>query len=263
MYNTKYLYSILLCLCLIWSCQESNTDSHNANFQKDFTEADYSKGKNIIAQMQAAYGGKTTWQAYTVGRFHQKADWYGELALSGWDTLPQHFAMISKLGTNDSELFLINGKNKRQNWGIEKNKTYLLQSNQEKVFADIPIASQKVLLKNFWFQFPFRVDEANHIAFAGEQQLNGQDYDLVSVSWAKNQNPIIDHCILYLNRKSHFIDLVHYELNATEMLAEFANFKAVDKLILPYSQYTKTGSPLGENVKSHENHYVDILMGVD
>ena len=80
--------------------------------KKGLNENDIQKGKELLNKMELAYGGKEEWEKYKYGEFKQKADWYGRTKLSNWDTVPQLFKMKCELGSNNSEMILLNGKNK-------------------------------------------------------------------------------------------------------------------------------------------------------
>lgn len=265
----KSIYSyffVFLCL-MLWSCQstkDSGQDILSFYLKKELSQNDFTQGKKLVQSAQLAYGGKDVWKAYNVARFHQQADWYGNLEASGWDELPQHFAMVTQLDSYNCEFFLINGKNKRQNWGIEEGKTYLLNANKEKEFQESKY-KDKLIKKNFWFQFPFRIDEAETIAYLGSKESSGQKYDLVYLKGLTND--YFEDFVLFLNSKSRLIELVHYTekegSRLTQKTSQFTNFKKVKSLFLPYSQLVRAGKPDEAGSKLHENQYVEILLGTN
>ena len=119
--------------------------------------------------MQAAYGGKENWLAQKTGSFAQVTDWYDDkFGLSGWDESPQQLQMTCTLGTDNSELSLLNGPNTGKTWGVEDWRYYKTAADGTKNFVEGEKYHQKMVFKNYWFQFPFRIGEAPIIAYAGE-----------------------------------------------------------------------------------------------
>jgi hypothetical protein len=243
------------------------TDIRTASLLDGVEAADYEKGKALIAEMEAAYGGKEEWMAYKEGVFIQSANWYGRKAISHWDVSPQRFILRCELGTDNSELKLLNGPNTGIRWGIENGTSYSIHSNQERKTEEYNRYSDKLLFKSYWFQFPFRVGEAEFISYAGEATVEGQAYDLVFATWGSEAaNATYDQFILYLNKETHLIDWLYFtvrdKIPAVPICAKFDNFKYVDKIVLAHDQYVMQGKPGAKGVKLHENHYEAIHLGV-
>ena len=241
-------------------------DIRNDFLKKELQQTDYEKGKALILQMENAYGGKENWLAYEKGTFIQRADWYGRKKISGWDTVPQRFEMTSYFGTDNSELTLLNGKNKGTKWGIQNGNFYSQKTNQEKDLKRNNHQADKLLFKNYWFQFPFRVGEAAIIASAGKGEIKGKTYDLVYATWGSEKaNKEYDQFLLYLNEETHLIEYLHFtvreKFNAISFTARFDNFKAVDNLVFPFVQYVTQGKPQKSGMKMHENHYEAVSLG--
>ncbi|MFK7924318.1 MAG: hypothetical protein AB8H47_20340, partial [Bacteroidia bacterium] len=150
---------------------------------KAFSEADYTKGQQMLADMENAYGSKHNWELYRTARFVQSTDWYDRLKISHWDTVPQSFEMTSYLPGDDASLILLNGPNRGEFWGIEGGKTYTWGADSTKIFVENERHAQKLLFKNYWFQFPFRIGEAEIIAFSGTREVDGKQYETVFASW--------------------------------------------------------------------------------
>jgi hypothetical protein len=242
-------------------------DIRTASLLDGVEAADYKKGKALIAEMETAYGGKEQWKAYKEGVFVQSADWYGRKAISHWDTLPQRFVLRCELGTDNSELKLLNGPNTGVRWGVENGASYSIRPNQEKKAEEYNRYSDKLLFKSYWFQFPFRVGEAEFISYAGEAIVEGQAYDLVFATWGSEAaNTTYDQFILYLNKETHLIDWLYFTVRdktpAVPICAKFDNFKYVDKITLAHNQYVMQGKPGAKGIKLHENHYEVIHLGV-
>jgi len=266
----KILKTLLVLLIIIGSAilyiLYSPVDIRNSYLKNDLKAADYEKGKTLIKQMEKAHGGKEEWLSYKNGVFIQLADWYGRLGISNWDVVPQRFELTCELGGDDSELLLINGPNKGTRWGVENGKTYKLNSTNVKEFTEKNHYTDKLLYKSYWFQFPFRVGEAEFISYAGEAVVNNITYDLVYATWGSEKpNSTYDQFILYLNKKTHLLEWLYFTVRekaaGVAISAHFDNFKYVNKVILPHDQYVTRGAPGANGFKFHENHYEIIRLG--
>ena len=229
-------------------------------------EKDFAKGKALLNEMQTAYGGMDNWLAHKTGSYAQVADWYEDkMGISGWDALPQEFQMTSILGTDDSEFTLLNGANKGQTWGVENWKTYQ-NKNGQKEFIDQDKYHHKLIYKNYWFQFPFRISEAPIIAYAGESTVKGETYDLLYATWGSEApNREYDQYVLYLDKETRLVEWLHFTLrdkfNFLHPIAQFTDFKKVNGIMVPFNQYITQGTPVGSGSKFHENRYQWIQFG--
>ena len=230
---------------------------------------DYQKGKELLDEMQGAYGGMDRWLAFGTGSYLQVADWYDDkLGVAGWDELPQQFQMTAVLGTDDSEFTLINGINKGQTWGVQNWETYQKKGNGEKLFKEHKQYQHKLIYKNYWFQFPFRISEAPIIAYAGESIVKGEAYDLLYVTWGSEApNRQYDQYILYLDKETRLVEWLHFTLrekfNFLQITAQFTDFKNINGIIAPFSQYITLGNPEEGGPKMHENRYQWIQFGTE
>ena len=122
---------------------------------------DNAKGKALLNEMQAAYGGKEKWLAHKTGSFAQVADWYEDrLGLSGWDVMPQELQITSTLGTENCKLKLLNGPNTAKSWDNSDYIHYETSATGVRALAEDDKFKMKLDFKNYWFQFPFRIGEA-------------------------------------------------------------------------------------------------------
>ncbi len=228
--------------------------------ENNISEADKIKGKALLQEMQEAYGGMDNWLAFKTGRYAQTADWYeNKMGIAGWDTLPQQFEMTSTLGTDNAEFTLLNGQNKGQTWGVEDWKSYQKIGDQKK-FIPNEKYHHKLIYKNYWFQFPFRISEAPIIAYAGEDKVDGETYDLLYATWgSETPNREYDQYVLYVDKATKMIEWLHFTLrdkvNFIHITASFTHFKNINGITLPFSQYITVGHPTDRSWKMHENHY--------
>lgn len=247
------------------SCNKS-VDIRNDYLKNGITDETIQKGKELLLKMEEAHGGSTIWEKYKLGAFSQKADWYGRLKLSHWDTLPQQYHMVCELGSDNAEMTLLNGKNKGVKYKIQSD----LFSEQKVNQAWKEIARnkfyEKMIFKNYWFQFPFRIREASIISYGGQAAVNGTQYHILYATWGTAEaNPKYDQFLLYLNSSTYRLELLHFtvrdKMRSIKLTAEFKNFKRTNGLLLPHSQFVRYGKPENRGIKLHENHYWDITFG--
>ena len=246
------------------SCTTS-VDIRNDYLKKGITEEDILKGKDLLNKMEDACGGRQNWSKYTYGIFIQKADWYGRTKISSWDTLPQLFQMTCKLESNDSELILLNGKNKGSKFWINGDIYSAQKLNDDIVKVNKNPYHEKMIFKNYWFQFAFRIGEAQIISYAGEEKINDKTYNVLYATWGEETaNKNYDQFLLYLDQSTNQLEILHFtvrdKMRKVSLTAEFKDFRKVNDFELPFSQFVKYGKPGADGVKFHENHYQAITF---
>lgn len=258
----------ILLLGLLWFFM-TPIDIRPEYLKDKIAEKDYVKGKALLQEMQTAYGGMDNWLAHKTGSYAQVADWYDDkLGIAGWDELPQQFQMTSTLGTDNSEFTLLNGPNKGQTWGVQDWKAYQKKENGKKEFIPNEKYQHKLIFKNYWFQFPFRIGEAPIIAYAGESTVNGETYDLLYATWgSETPNRQYDQYVLYLDKETRLVEWLHFTLrdkfNFVHPTAQFTDFKTINGIVAPFSQYITMGTPEERGTKFHENRYQWIQFGTE
>ena len=253
-------------IAVIWILY-TPSDLRTPHLKKQISQADYIKGRSLVSQMQEAYGGMDRWMSFKTARYAQTADWYDDkLGIAGWDTLPQRFQMTSTLGTDNAEFTLLNGENTGQIWGVVDGKSYHRKRSGANEFIENKKYQHKLIYKNYWFQFPFRMSEAPIIAYAGERTIKGKVYDLVYATWGSEKpNKQYDQYILYLDPQTKMIEWLNFtvreKLNYFQATAQFADFADINGIISPFSQYITLGKPGGDGLRMHENRYDWIEYG--
>ncbi|MEO0898121.1 MAG: hypothetical protein AAFY71_17050 [Bacteroidota bacterium] len=257
------LFVLALLLVAALFMVNSLTDLRTKDLKGGISPTQLAEGKKLLEEMQEAYGGKEYWLAKGKGSYEQIAEWYGNTLVAGWDTIPQHFNMTSTLGTDNCFMTLLNGPTRGEIWGVEEDKTYSLQAYEEKKFVQNKQAHHKLIYKNYWFQFPFRIDEAPIIAYAGEGTVEGKIYDLLFVTWkTEAPNADYDQCILYIDKETRHIEWLHFTVREIftfiSFTAHFTDIKEVEGILHPFSMYVSIGQPDKKIAKLHENHYQRI-----
>lgn len=225
---------------------------------------DPSKLETLIKKMENAYGGRANWENHDSLFFIQEADWYGRLKISHWDASPQFFKMTAHLGSNNCEMTLLNGKNKGDEFQVKGDKYFIKKSNRDDwILNEEKRFYEKMIYKNYWFQFPFRIGEASIKKYFGQKKVAGIDYELIYATWGSEKaNKDYDQFVLYLNAETHLIEYLHFtvrdKMKSLGLTARFADFRKVEDFTFPHSQFITLGKPGSKEKKMHENHYKKI-----
>ncbi|MEM7371799.1 MAG: hypothetical protein AAF587_24500 [Bacteroidota bacterium] len=262
--TTLYCGTMILVLLAI-SCFHKPKDIRNDFLKAGITDESRQQGRDLLHKMEQAYGGREAWDSLTYGEFIQIADWYGRTPIAHWDTLPQRYRLRAVLGSHDCELQLLNGPNTGLSYKIQEGTFMVKAAGGEWQEAEENSYAEKMIFKNYWFQFPFRIGEASIISYAGEEELEGTTYQLLYATWGEEAaNSTYDQFLMYVHPTSFQIEYLYFtvreKLKSQSVTARFDSFRQAGPFVLPHSQFVSVGRPAGLQVKAHENHYQSIVF---
>lgn len=92
-----------------------------------------------------------------------------------------------------------------------------------------------------------RLRNAPIIAYAGQKEFRGQQYDLVFCTWHKPEPHMEnDQYLVWVNRKTGMMDFAQYTIRETYLKPpgykimgggiEFKDFRAIDGILIPHQQ---------------------------
>ena len=234
-------------------------DIRNDFLRKGITPESSKKGKELISKLEDACGGYENWKKYSTAQFTQTADWYDNE--TNWTTNPQQFEMSCAIGGSDGQLTLLNGPKKGTTWSVKGGRTYSQEGKMDKENHDMVWHKQDY--KAYWFQFPFRIREADIIAFAGKREIEGTNYDVVYATWhSEGPNSKYDQFMLYLHPETHQLEWLEFTIRDIFPMAtgvsQFTKFQENDGIRLPMSQFITMGTLDKPMKKLHENHYQEV-----
>ncbi|MBL4755965.1 MAG: hypothetical protein JKY52_20525 [Flavobacteriales bacterium] len=95
---------------------------------------------------------------------------------------------------------------------------------------------------HYFTSYYFRIIEAPVIGYVGEEERDGNKYDLVFASWGEKQpNRKMDQYIIWINRETGLIE--HSEFTVREMPGSFMkgtvtneDFRNINGVIIPFKQ---------------------------
>ena len=92
----------------------------------------------------------------------------------------------------------------------------------------------------YFTEFPFRILEAETVSYLDTVDWQGRPHDRVLATWGAKPSMKADQYVVYVDRETHFISLVHYTVrDAGPPMASaisFADVREVDGLYLPHTQ---------------------------
>ena len=231
-------------------------DIRNAHLKRGIQATDREKGKALIRKLEEACGGYQKWRSHDSANFIQSADWYDNE--TNWTTNPQDFEMTCVVGGSDGELTLLNGPKAGTRWIIRNGVTLthdglIDQENHAMVW-------HKQDYKSYWFQFPFKIREADLISYAGQREIEGTTYNIVYATWhSEEPNSRYDQFMLYLNPETNLLEWLEFTIRDIFPMAtgisQFTNFQERNGIKLPMSQFLTMGTLDNPMKKLHENHY--------
>ena len=255
--------SILFLAIIGYFILQKPVDIRNGFLKQNISEVEMQKGIELLHKVQEAYGGKANWDTLSSVEFVQTADWYNKTKLSGWDVNQQLFQMNVSVNSDDAQLELLNGPNKGQQYKLERDRFSRKISEVDWQVEKANRIAEKMLFKNYWFQFPFRISEASIIQYAGQAQIKGIQYELLFATWqSEKANKEYDQFLLYINEESYLIEYLKFtvrdKLKGVSFTSSFDNFQSVDGFTFPFAQYISKGKPGKRGIRLHENIYQHI-----
>ncbi len=241
-------------------CGQPLSDVRPASIADGISEEEAAKGRALLEEAQMAYG-LDAWKNYRGAEFDMVAKWYTES--SGWLDDPQmfHFTAL-QLGADDADLIFLNGPTKGEGWAIADGRHFDIK-NGEHIAKGGPDPHMKVPVKNWWFQFPFRISEAEFIGHAGTADIGGKTYELVYATWGSAEpNDTHDQYVIYIDptsKRMEWLHFTHRKANpAAAISMNHADFHTVDGVLVPHHYMVYTGPPGASDRKVHENSYANL-----
>jgi len=234
-------------------------DIRNSYLKKGISKEDIQKGKELITQLENAAGGYENWSSYSEATFTQTADWYDND--TNWTINPQDFKLTSTIGSSDGQLTLLNGPMKDKSWKIKDGIVYNSEGQKDDVNQEMMWHKQSY--KSYWFQLPFKIREADIIAYGGKRTIKGTEYNVVYATWhSEAPNSKYDQYMMYLNPETHQLEWLEFTIrdifSMATAISQFSKHKTKDGFTLPMAQYITMGNLNKPGKKLHENIYKDF-----
>ncbi len=201
---TQAAVALFLLSTLPTTAGQQLSDIRPAEIRGGITPEAEARGRALLLEAQATYG-LEAWKQKKSAEFEMTSQWH--VPDSGWPTNPQKFRLVAlQLGADDADLIFLNGPQAGEGWAMAGGKHFDLRDGK-RIPKDGPDPHTKVAIKNWWFQFPFRISEATVVADAGPAELKGKDYSRVFATWESAEpNPTFDQYVVYIDPGTRHIE---------------------------------------------------------
>ncbi len=253
---------VIVIISVAAAAGQNLADIRPAELMDGISAEQASKGREMLAEMQQAYG-LSVWSELKTADFKMTSVWHVED--SGWLHNPQEFELKAYgMGSDDADLIFLNGPKVGEGWAVKDGKHFDLRGG-EHIAKSVPDPHTKVLIKNWWFQFAFRITEADFIGYAGDENVRGINYQRVYATWGSEEpNETYDQYLLYIHPESKRMEWYYFtfrEANpAARISIEQSDFRTVDGVLVPFVSTVRRAPPGKEAPLVHENTYNSIHL---
>ena len=206
------------------------------------TPAMEADGRRLLARMQDAHGGLDRFMQLRTTRVAFRDVWPSALMArfgSPWEPDDGRLAMRFANASDDPELVFLDGPRAGTRWGVIDGAPYTETLVGERTEA--PTAAFRMTLEayEYFFELPFRIDEATVVAHAGTRALDGKTYDLVYATWHTAEPQLhLDQYVLWIDRETRLLSYAEHTVRdafkAVTSTMHFEDFRPVAGLTLPF-----------------------------
>ncbi len=202
---------LLMCLGLSGCLSDLRTDM----VEDDMEEEQRDRGRQLLLDMADAHG----WDEYAGFESVKvvfRDEWGGgvkQMAAMPWKKNAELMDLSYLVGTTDSRLTFLEGKQEGEVWGIQNWATYTEVEDVEAVFKQQKKLKFWLPTIQYFMEMPFAIQYAELVQYAGEEKLGGQTYDLVFCSWRElTPQKKVDQYLLWINRETKLLDYAQYSI---------------------------------------------------
>ena len=179
----------------------------------------FKKGKEILARAVEAHGGVERWEQSGPVIVDFTDEWPGffnRTLFMPWPENPQKARMFLIPGKDDSRIVMKDGESDGQFLGIQNWVPYSGKS-EDGLTSAVELEPENddtkfwVPTLNYFLQLPYRIGEADVVAYAGERELDGRKFQLVFLSWNRAEpQDMVDQYLLWIEKKTGLIEYATY-----------------------------------------------------
>ena len=220
------------------ACTTNLRPAHLSEHRPTPTES--TRGRALLAEALQAHGGIRWSQTETLD-LRLRDQWVGLLgALTNpWPESDITVDLRLRVGTFDARAEFIGDNLAGTVWGMQGWRTYHHNEQGDVVFEDNDDAAFILAAVQYLIELPLRLRSAELVAYAGREQVSGQEYDVVFVTWGQlDAHREADQYKVYLDPATKRIVKAHYTVRDFARFAEgtihYEDFRLVDGLLIPY-----------------------------
>ena len=221
--------------------------------REGITEANALKGKRILDKVWKKQGGDKLAQrdVYSFKGFDTwKDNKFGKLAKL-WPDYKTNLEFRFQVDTLDGQLSFSDGENEGLTAGIYNSKYYEIRNGKTEFQDKEEESNLRVVFGlshiQYFFELLGRLRDAPIISYAGSEEFNGKQYDLVFCTWGKAE-PHLEHeqFLLWINQETGLLDYSEYSVREPYVKPlgyksiggniEYADYREIDGVFVPHDQ---------------------------
>lgn len=233
----NYFFLAPVFILLISSCVDLRTKVSKKNPAPD-------KAKQLMMEMGEAHG-VAEWKKLKTYTAIFEEEFYGKLGerSSPYPETKMEFKLQYIPGTFDGRMIFNSSEKKGEIWGIQSWKTYT--SFEQDLDLNDRITEEKHKDAYFWIptyqyfiEFPYRIQEANALAFAGEETIEGKACYGIIASWGKVKPQMkTDQYLIWIEKDTKRIRKLEYTIREITSFIKGAailkDYKDYNGILLP------------------------------
>lgn len=216
----KTIHTVLILCASIILFESCLFDARTKMLKKDgITAENMAKGRKILDQSWKKHGGDkfSKHDVYSFNGFDTwKENQFGKIGKL-WPDHETNLKFKFQVGTLESQLIFLDGQREGIIAGISDAQYYEIQ-NGEVQFQDRTAKSNLRVVFGlnhiqYFFELMTHLRNASIISYAGSEEFNGNQYDLVFCTWGKPE-PHLEHeqYVLWINQETGFMDYSEYSV---------------------------------------------------
>jgi len=173
-----------------------------------------SKGRQLITEIQQNAGVKA-WDSISNYTVDFRDEFHGFMGKMATPYKEKEVSLELQYIPNsfDGRMHIKTGKQKGTSWGIQSWKTYQSSPGITAQFKKNKKATFWLPTYQYFIEFPFRIDNATILTFAGEATYNDELYELVFASWnTPKPQADIDQYLLWIHKENRQIEILQYTI---------------------------------------------------
>ncbi len=201
------------------------------------------EGRAWLDKMVAAHGGAEAFRAHRDAEVIYTDTWPGWLtrtAAMPWPEDGQRIRMAVSTTGDDARLTFVGGPQDRHAWGLQNWMTYTVAPEGQPEFDEDDDLRFWVPTMAYFFAMPWRIAEAQIVAYAGEQDIDGRPHAVVYATWGSAEpQDDIDQYVLYIDTETHRLGAAAYTVRelvlASQSAVHFSDVRPVGGLQVPHT----------------------------
>jgi hypothetical protein len=229
-----------------------------------------SKGKAIMQQIQKTYRADLCrlQKTMTVTYADHWPGFFTRLMAMPWHKNDQKVKFEMVLATDDARLEFAEDPKAGEVWGIQHWAQYKMLKGEPVKFKKDSDIWFWLPTYSYFTQLAYRIGEAELIAFAGEDTMNGTQYNKVFATWGTAEpNGKIDQYIIWVNKQTGYIDLVEYTIRDMQKFMKgklyYADHRLIDGIPVAHRQSAGDVFNGGDVVHQAELTSVELSSKID